>query len=464
MTTQLGDRAGDVLRSRACVACGAEAPEEARFCGACGAALPGADVMSANGTMRRRIGGTHWTPRTEAEIASERAVGDYQALPAPASAPARSRKKRRRRRRWYRRPLIVAPLILLLVVAGFAGALAYRAQTTLNQIQEVSTLPPQVTDSTQGDEDLPTDMVFDTEPARQVLIEAGVLPEANGGSIFGSFQDAAGNVGDLASGAAIAAGVKDPSKDALTILVMGVDARPGAPIDIGVRPDAIMVLYLNPTTGACRGLAIPRDTLVTLPGYGETKVNHALMLAGIPYQKLVLEQFLSLKIDHYALIDFTGFKELVDAVGGVTVNVPSQLKKGETVLFEAGPQTFNGDQALSYARYRGEADVDIGRVRRQQQIIRGLVQISLGRNIASDVNELLPAISDHIRTDLDSSELITLVEQYRAKCSDSSLELDTLQGDLIPSETPDPVYQRPMVYSHVDPAVVREKVANLTRP
>jgi anionic cell wall polymer biosynthesis LytR-Cps2A-Psr (LCP) family protein len=187
------------------------------------------------------------------------------------------------------------------------------------------------------------------------------------------------------------------------------------------------------------------------------------MLAGIPYQQLVLEQFLSLEIDHYALIDFTGFKELVDAVGGVTINVPSELKEGETVLFEAGSQTFTGDEALTYARYRGEADIDVGRVRRQQQIIRGLVQTGAGRNIASDVNQLLPAVSNHIRTDLNSTELISLAEQYRTRCSESSLELDTLQGEIVSPETLDPVYQTKLVYSQVDPAIVKEKVANLTR-
>lgn len=462
MMTQTGEVAGDNAQLRSCVSCGAAAPAEARFCGSCGSMLPGTGSVALAVSRRRRIGGTPWVPRSATEAISEQLIADYE--PSPRTSSGGGRKRRRRRAHWYRRPFVIAPLILLLVVGGVAGAFAYRAQSTLNSIQEVSSLPPQMTDSTQSDDALPADIVFDTEPARQALVEAGVLPEESGGGVFGSFQDAAGNVGDLASGAAIAAGVKDPAKDALTILVMGVDARPGAPIDIGVRPDAIMVLYLNPATGACRGLAIPRDTLVTLPGYGETKVNHALMLAGIPYQQLVLEQFLALEIDHYALIDFTGFQKLVDAVGGVTVSVPSELKDGETVLFEAGTQTFNGDQALSYARYRGESDIDIGRVRRQQQIIRGLVQISLGRNIASDVNALLPAVSAHVRTDLNSSELISLVDQYRSQCSESSLELDTLQGDVFTSETPDPVYQQPLVYSRVEQSVVKEKVANLTRP
>jgi LCP family protein required for cell wall assembly len=465
MMTQTGEATGDLAPSRFCRACGADAPLGTFFCGECGAALTEATESDATVVVRRRIGGTHWAPAEAAASPRPETVESTAGLHAAPlnSTQNRMRKKRRRKPRWYRRPLVMAPLALVVVIAGLAGTLAYRAQSTFDTIQQVSTLPPQVTDSTVGDENLPADIVFDTEPARVAMVEAGVMPEASDGGVFGGFKDAAGDVGDLASGAAIAAGVKDPSKDAITILVMGVDARPGAPIDIGVRPDAMMVLYLNPVTGACRGLAIPRDTLVNLPGYGETKVNHALMLAGIPYQQLVLEQFLALEIDHYALIDFVGFKELVDAVGGVTINVPSEIKEGESVLFTAGAQTFDGDQALSYARYRGGADVDAGRVRRQQQIIRGLIQTGAGRNIASDVNKLLPAVSNHVRTDLSSAELISFAEQYRTQCSESKLELDTLQGDIVTPDTPDPVYQMPLAYSKVDEAVVREKVANLTR-
>lgn len=461
MTIQSGDATGELVLTRNCPQCGATAPNDHRYCGRCGAALPADGPSPSARPPRRRIGGTPWTP---SEDAPELRIGGSNSASTYASTGRqRVRKKRRKRTPWHRRKLVVLPLLVLLLVTGAVGALAYRAHSTLGTIHRVSTPPAQITDSTQGDDGLPTGMTFDTGPAQQALIEAGVMPD-KGGGIFGSVKDAAGNVGDLASGAAIATGVKDPSKDAITILIMGVDARPGAPIDIGVRPDAMMVLYLNPTSGVCRGLAIPRDSLVNLPGYGETKVNHALMLAGIPYQRLVIEQFLGLKIDHYALIDFTGFKELVDAVGGVTVNVPTEIKSGDSVLFAAGPQKFDGDKALSYARYRGGDDVDVGRVRRQQQLIRGLIQVSSGRDIATDVNKLLPAVSSHVRTDLSASELITLADQYRSKCSEASLEMDTLQGDLYRPGTPDPIYQQPIDYVRIDDAIVSEKVANLIRP
>jgi LCP family protein required for cell wall assembly len=281
--------------------------------------------------------------------------------------------------------------------------------------------------------------------------------------VLGGIKSAASGAGNLAKGAAVATGVTAPSNDALTILVMGVDARPGAPIDVSVRPDALMVLRLDPASGSCRGLAIPRDTLVELPGYGQTKINHALMVGGIPYQLLVVERFLGIAIDRYALIDFTGFQELVDAVGGVPVTVPQTITKNGQTLFAAGSQTFDGTQALAYARYRGGSDVDVGRGRRQQQIIRGLIGVAAGRDAVREVNRLLPALEEHIRTDLSPAELVAVAEHYRTTCAESELQLDSLQGNFQQIDAPDPIFKRPMTYNVVDPETIRSKVAALTK-
>ena len=448
---------------RTCRRCGKAAPIEDSYCATCGASLTlgwGGDPPPA---MRRRIGGTKWIPVEDVEPGE--AVRQQPTLAVPAPAAPRSKRRASRRTPTYRRRIVVIPLLLMVLASTLAGVLTFRARATINQIQQLSEVPAQVTDATQGDNGLPAnDMTFDTGPAREALETAGITTGGDGGGLLGGVRDAASDVGDLASGAAVAAGVKDPAKDALTILVMGVDARPGAPIDVGVRPDALMVLYLNPTSGVCRGLAIPRDALAVLPGYGETKINHALMLGGIPYQQLVVEQFLDLEIDHYALVDFAGFRDLVDAVGGVSVTVPSELKSGETVLFEMGPQSFDGEDALAYARYRGGDDGDVGRVRRQQQIIRGLAQASAGRDVAAEINRLLPAVADHVRTDLGAADLVTLATQYRSICSEANLQLDVLQGSLYEPEQPDPIYQQTLDYIRIDDAVVADKVAQLIRP
>lgn len=434
--------------------CGATVRLDQRFCSRCGASQP---PTPANGltdeertVLRRRLGGSTWA-----------APGDAVPAAAPETVAARAtggRRRRRRKRVWFRKKRYVLPLLALLLVGGGVAAALLQAESTLNQLQRISTPPDQVSIQDQTvDEVTNRDLAVDTGPARQALAEAGADP---GGADVGGLRDRASNLGGLAEGAAVAAGVRDPSTDALTILVMGVDARPGAQIDIAVRPDALMVLRLDPVARSCRVLAIPRDTLVELPGYGRTKVNHALMVGGIPYQRLVVERFLGITVDRYALIDFLGFRAMVDAVGGVPITVPSAIDENG-VAFEAGPTTFDGAEALAYVRYRGGADLDVGRVRRQQQLIRSLASVASSRDVVRDVNDLLPAVEEHVRTDLSPVEVAELGKRYASTCSEDRLQLDTVPGQFQKLPAPDPLFKEQMTYSVTDPEVVAARVAAL---
>ncbi|HKG25612.1 MAG TPA: LCP family protein, partial [Thermomicrobiales bacterium] len=249
------------------------------------------------------------------------------------------------------------------------------------------------------------------------------------------------------------------SDGGINMLVMGVDARPGEAIDIGVRPDSLMVVRLNPETGSCRTLAIPRDTRTELPGYGQTKINHALAVGGIPYQQQVVENLLGLKIDHYVLIDFDGFQDLVDAVGGVKVNGEEPFAIDQDIWFEAGEQTMDGKHALAYARYRGGPDGDFGRIARQQQILRALIRKASKLNVVRSLNELLPAVESNIRTDLEVKEMARLGLDYRDTCTDESVEMLRLEG--YDAWLDDPLLNMPLLYVVVDEAEIRAKVAML---
>jgi LCP family protein required for cell wall assembly len=247
--------------------------------------------------------------------------------------------------------------------------------------------------------------------------------------------------------------------DAITILVMGVDARPGEPIDQGVRPDSLMVVRLNPDTGSCRVLAIPRDTRVDLPGYGQSKINHALAVGGIPYEQLVVEQYLGLAIDHYVLVDFTGFSELVDDVGGLDITVPDSFTASDGTQFPAGAQHMNGTQALSYSRFRGDSDGDFGRIKRQQQLIQALMAKASDISPVDAVTELVPSLGDRLRTDLGQNDMLSLADQYGATCTDASVEFLNLDGSIATFD--DPLLHMPLSYVVVDEAELRRKVAEL---
>ena len=248
----------------------------------------------------------------------------------------------------------------------------------------------------------------------------------------------------------------------MTILLMGVDARPGEAIDIGVRPDSLMVLHLSADSGSCRVLSIPRDTRTELPGYGLTKVNHALAVGGIEYEKQVIEQMLGITIDHYFLIDFNGFEDMVDAVGGITVNVPESFVNLDGRVFTAGQQAMTGAEALSYSRWRGGPDGDFGRMERQQLVLRALVAKASGLNVVRSINELLPAVEENLRTDLSPTQMASIAMDYRDRCTESTVSMIRLEGSAATYD--DPLLQMPLYYIEVDQAEIRSKVAALFEP
>jgi LCP family protein required for cell wall assembly len=220
-----------------------------------------------------------------------------------------------------------------------------------------------------------------------------------------------------------------------------------------------MVLRLNPETGSCRTLAIPRDTRTELPGYGQSKINHALAVGGIPYEQQVVENLTGLKIDHYLLIDFNGFEDLVDAVGGIQIDVPEAFTVSEDMWFDAGPQTMDGKHALAYARWRGGADGDFGRINRQQQVLRALIRKGAGLDVIRSLNELLPAVQDNIRTDLGATDMARLGLDYRETCTDQSVEMLRLEG--YNAWFDDPLLNLQLLYVVVDEAEVSTKVRML---
>src|SRR5699024_4257909 len=139
---------------------------------------------------------------------------------------------------------------------------------------------------------------------------------------FGHLQEVSTPDPNSAAGQALqepTADVASSEDGAITLLMMGVDAREGEEIDIGVRPDSLSVLHINPNAETCRVVSIPRDTRTEHPGYGQSKINHALSVGGVDYQMLVTQQMLGIEIDHFALVDFAGVVGTVDALGGVHV-------------------------------------------------------------------------------------------------------------------------------------------------
>lgn len=246
------------------------------------------------------------------------------------------------------------------------------------------------------------------------------------------------------------------STDGITVLLMGVDARDGESIDIGVRPDSLAVLHIDPSTGSCRILAVPRDSRAVLPGYGHSKINHALAVGGIPYEMLVVEEYLGIELDNYVLVDFAGVESVVDELGGITVENPEAfVMEGQT--FEAGELQLDGERALLYSRFRGDSEGDFGRISRQQQVLRALMQEGADVNLVRLVPNMFSLLSDHFRTDYGVTDLVELANTYRTSCNADSIETATIEGDV--SMEHDELMQMDLSFVVSDPDDVADAVS-----
>jgi LCP family protein required for cell wall assembly len=195
--------------------------------------------------------------------------------------------------------------------------------------------------------------------------------------------------------AQLEAGVSGSTEDALagggstltgsTILVLGSDQRQGESLDQSNAPgrsDSIMLL--RAAFGSVRKLSIPRDAYTDIPGHGSQKINAAFALGGPALTVETVEAFMGngLKINHVIEVDFEDFPELIDSLGGITVNSKSRICSPEFdnfwkgLRFPKGEQKLDGTKALGYARVRknncapGENDID--RAERQQQVLSGI--------------------------------------------------------------------------------------------
>jgi LCP family protein required for cell wall assembly len=206
---------------------------------------------------------------------------------------------------------------------------------------------------------------------------------------------------------------------AQTILVLGTDARPPDTKEPGAAPSqkcfeqqahgdaphdgcepgqfrADTLMLIRAGGGAFRKLSIPRDSYAEIPGQSPQKINGAYAFGGAAAEIEAVEGFLGTQVDHVAIVDFTGFEDLIDAVGGVTVNVPHKLcadisggagggQGGVSLRLSKGENTLDGEKALAYSRVREPSEcpgpgksafsfnyTDFQRAQAQQRVINGV--------------------------------------------------------------------------------------------
>lgn len=193
-----------------------------------------------------------------------------------------------------------------------------------------------------------------------------------------------------------------------TVLMMGCDARPG---DKASRSDTLMVAYVDLDQNKVRLVSIPRDTYITIPTTGErTKMNHAYAYGGIELTEETLKSNFDIDIDYKAEVDFQGFIDVIDALGGVTIDVPMDMQyAAEGIDLQAGTQTLNGDQSLQFCRFRSDGQGDLGRVERQQLFMSTLKDQLLSMGTVIKIPDICKAIKDNVVTNLTGAQLLQIM-------------------------------------------------------
>ncbi|MGG5255415.1 LytR family transcriptional regulator [Neobacillus sp. SM06] len=199
-------------------------------------------------------------------------------------------------------------------------------------------------------------------------------------------------------------------KQPFSVLMLGVDERQG---DKG-RSDTIIVLTVNPNNKSVKMLSIPRDTRTEIVGKGKLdKINHAYAFGDIPMAMNTVEKFLDIPIDYYMKINMEGFKDIVDAVGGVTVQNDLDFSNGG-YHFPVGPVTLNGDKALSFTRMRyDDPRGDFGREERQRMIIQAIIREGASVSSLTNYNSILQAIGKNVKTNLTFDEMVDIQKNYK---------------------------------------------------
>jgi len=210
----------------------------------------------------------------------------------------------------------------------------------------------------------------------------------------------------------------------ISILLMGVDQR----ADETGRSDSMMLFTLNPQKKSMKITSIPRDSYTEIVGKGKKdKINHAYAFGGIDMAVKTVENFLDVPVDHYIEVNMAGFKDVVDAVGGVDVNNDLEFKY-EGSQFAKGNIHLNGTEALRYSRMRYEDPRgDFGRQMRQRQVIQAVIKKGASVSSLASYGDVLKAIEKNVKTSLTQDQMFDIQKNYK-DCMQNSEEIQ-IPGD-----------------------------------
>ncbi|EGL82047.1 cell envelope-related transcriptional attenuator [Caldalkalibacillus thermarum TA2.A1] len=216
-----------------------------------------------------------------------------------------------------------------------------------------------------------------------------------------------------------------------SVLLLGVDNRDG---QFYGRSDVIMLIVVDPKQEHISLLSIPRDTYTQIIGKGRyEKINHAYAY-GLKTALATVETFLDIPINYYVVVNFDGFVDFIDLLGGLEIDVERDVyyqyeSDGDTSIYvEKGEQVLTGEEALLYVRFRNDVEADFGRMRRQQQVVQSILDQTLNLRTLAKLGEIIDVIGENVRTNIPASEIFRLSRQL-ASISGDNVEIIPMESE-----------------------------------
>lgn len=219
----------------------------------------------------------------------------------------------------------------------------------------------------------------------------------------------------------------DQSQGELTILVAGVDE-----VDRVHRSDSILLVRIDLDHKRVKVMSVPRDSRVTIHGHGQQKINAAYAFGGISLLRDTVVNLTGAPVNYSAVINYSAFPKLIDAVGGVELNVPKKMVYTDKaqklyINFAPGPQHLNGEQSLKFVRFRHDALGDEGRMKRQQLFLQALLTQVQKPSVALNLPSAIASALDLVKTDIPSETAVQLAS-YLKDIRMENVELFTMPG------------------------------------
>jgi len=232
------------------------------------------------------------------------------------------------------------------------------------------------------------------------------------------------DAGELAEGEEVTEGKENENSGPVNVLLIGTDQRGRE----SARSDTLILASLFPDEKQVKLLSIPRDTRTKIPGRGLEKIAHAHAYGGADLTRKTVEDLLGISIDYYVKVNFQGFINIIDILGGVTMDVEKRMYyPDEGIDLQPGLQKLDGEDALAYVRFRSDGQGDIGRVERQQKFLSALTDHVKSISTIWKIPDLIKEVNNNVETDMSTKDILYYATKF-ANIDHESIESHMLPG------------------------------------